>query len=92
MSALAALLLATTSPAFALHNIPADVRAWIDRVQGCDHWLGEEPYDAERARQIARNVRELRCTMLDRDERRLRRIHARSPSVIAAIDRAKAGQ
>lgn len=69
--------------------IPADVARYIDRRRGCNHWLGEDGYDAERAREIARVVKKLACTRIDGDEARLRRRHARSPQILKAMDDAR---
>ena len=42
----------TISPA-ARTSLPADVVAYLDRRMGCNHWSGEDAYDAARGRQIA---------------------------------------
>ncbi|MDB5499429.1 MAG: hypothetical protein JWP28_3460 [Phenylobacterium sp.] len=68
-----------------LRRLPHDVRAHIDRQRSCNHWAGEEPYDADRRRQIEATVRELRCARLEREERQLRRRYARVPAVLKAI-------
>jgi hypothetical protein len=60
---------------------PRPVRSFLERRAGCNHWGGEEAYDAERAQQIARAVRGLRCDRLEADERRLKRQYARSRRV-----------
>ena len=90
---IAALLLAPAlgdfgnDPKFSdLRNLPYDVRAHIDRQRNCNHWAGEEPYDADRRRQIAAAVRDLRCTRLEAEEHQLRRRYARVPAVLKAID------
>jgi hypothetical protein len=67
---------------------PAPVRRYVERRAMCNHWGGEEPYDAARRREIARAVRALRCTRIDRDEAVLRRRHAGRPATIAVIDEA----
>ena len=67
---------------------PAAIRRYVERRAMCNHWGGEEPYDAERRRQIARAVRGLRCTRIDRDEALLRRRYAASAATIAVIDEA----
>ena len=72
-----------------LSTLPRDVRVHIGRQINCDHWLGEEPYDADRRREIDHAVRALRCEVLDREERRLRRRYARSPAVLKAISEAR---
>lgn len=46
-------------------DLPADVRAFLERRLECDHWRGEEPYDPERAAEINANVQVVRwhgCT------------------------------
>ena len=89
---IAALLLAPALGDFgdeadrALRGLPHDVRVHIDRQRSCNHWAGEDPYDADRRRQIAAAVRDLRCTRLEGEERQLRRRYARVPAVLKAID------
>ncbi len=39
---------------------PRDVKKLIDRLAGCAHWSGEEPYDNERKEEIASAMRNLR--------------------------------
>jgi hypothetical protein len=63
------------------HAAPRPVRAFLVRRAGCNHWGGEEGYDAERAKQIADAVRELRCNRLEADERRIKRKYAKSRRV-----------
>ena len=64
-----------------LKSVPFAVRDLIERRAGCNHWGGEEGYDAERARQIADAVRELRCNRIEFDERRIKRKYAKSRRV-----------
>ena len=44
--------------------IPPDVAKWVARYDECEHWLGEEPYDAKRRREIDRAVDDV-CRGLD---------------------------
>ena len=37
-------------------TIPADVRAFVIDAQGCNHFAGEEAYDAERAAFLKKNI------------------------------------
>lgn len=67
-------------------STPREAVDFIQRWAGCAHWGGEEAYDADRARQIRRAVRELRCDRLDRDEAALRRKYAGRTAVLAALD------
>lgn len=66
------------------NGIPADVQAFIERREGCEHWAGEPDYDAERRKQIEEAVREL-CTGIDMDLIKLRQKYARQPGAMAAL-------
>ena len=44
---------------------PADVAAFIETRDRCDHFRGEEPYDEERRKFLEKNINEL-CTGTDR--------------------------
>ncbi|HEX8481311.1 MAG TPA: hypothetical protein VF650_05375 [Allosphingosinicella sp.] len=54
-----------------VESAPRKVAAFIERRAGCNHFLGEEPYDADRAAELKRTIRELRCNRIERDQRRL---------------------
>lgn len=64
-----------------LHAAPWPVRAFLIRRAGCNHWGGEEGYDAERAAQIAKAARELRCRQIEAEERQIKRHYAKSRRV-----------
>lgn len=68
---------------------PKDVRELIDRLAGCTHWSGEEPYDAERKREISLAMKDLRCNRLEKDEAAARKRYAKQPSTIKVLQRAK---
>jgi hypothetical protein len=40
---------------------PNDIQAWMDRTNGCAHFAGEEPYDAERGKFLNEQMDKLRC-------------------------------
>ena len=44
------------SPGFAASELPVDVANFLERREACDHWRGEEPYDAERRAEIIANA------------------------------------
>jgi hypothetical protein len=50
---------------------PKQVADLIDRIVECNHWGGEEPYDAERREQMRSAMEKLRCDTLDADEAKL---------------------
>jgi hypothetical protein len=64
---------------------PADVRAVIERRTGCDHWQGEDPYDAERGRQIEKAIRALRCATIDADEAKMRARYRSRPDIVRLL-------
>lgn len=70
---------------------PDDVRKLIDRVTGCNHWAGEEPYDAERRRQIESALRDLKCDRIDRDAAKLRLRYWGNSEAVDLIDQARNG-
>lgn len=74
----------------ALAATPRDVARYIDRRQGCNHWAGEEGYDAARRAEINKAIDDLRCTALDRDGRVLRQRYRHNPAVLRALKKAQA--
>lgn len=70
---------ATDAPPF-----PAEVTAFMVDRDGCDHFRGEEPYDAERAAYLEQSVREL-CKGSDEKLIQLRRRYAAEPDVVVAL-------
>lgn len=67
---------------------PKDVAAVATRIAICTHLAGEEPYDAERQRELAAAMKEYRCNRLSRDEASLRRRYKDNPSVQAVLEKA----
>jgi hypothetical protein len=65
---------------------PPDIKAWMDRAEGCWHFAGEEGYDAARRAEIARAIAELRCAQLKADEQALRAKYAREPGTLEGLD------
>lgn len=63
---------------------PREVTAFMVDRDGCDHFRGEEPYDAERRAYIAENIAEL-CQGTDARLATLRRRYAGDRSVTAAL-------
>lgn len=64
---------------------PQNVATFVERRAGCNHFSGEEPYDRERADEIAKALRQLRCKSLAQDERTLRRTYRKQPAVISLL-------
>ena len=58
------LLTAASSASQARETLPADVARYVARRDLCDHFRGEEPYDAERRTFLKRSMRRY-CTGTD---------------------------
>ena len=71
-------------------RVPADVFAWVQRRMTCEHWAGEEGYDAGRAAQIEAALSGGRCNALEADGQALRRTHADDEAVLDILARAGA--
>lgn len=65
------LALGACTAAHAQSSPPADVARFIAQREPCDHFRGEEAYDAARGRFLARQVRR-HCTGTDRALAKLR--------------------
>ena len=72
-------------------DLPADAKAYVTRRMGCNHWGGEDAYDAARGREIGKAVRSLRCETVEADGRRLRRRYRRQPDVLKTLDQTHEG-
>ncbi len=69
---------------------PMDVLDFVARTRLCEHWGGEEGYDAERREQIAAAVRALRCEALLADGAHLETKYADDAATLALIRRMRA--
>jgi hypothetical protein len=70
-------------------DMPRDVIALIDRHVECAHWSGEEPYDAERRKEIEAAVARLRCMKLDADEKRILKKYLGNEKVLRSLKTAR---
>ncbi len=71
--------------ASAAANFPADVRKFIDRRDGCDHFRGEEPYDEERRQFLNKNMKNL-CTGTDKHLTQLKRKYRHKVLIIKKLN------
>jgi len=72
-------------------GVPGPVGALIERFVYCTHWAGEESYDAARRAEINHAIKDLRCTALDRDEKRILKVYGKDERVRNSIKKAKEG-
>jgi hypothetical protein len=73
-------------------SVQQDVRDFLKRRQDCQHWAGEEGYDAARRAEINAAYAKLRCAALDADEDALKRRYNGNPALVRALDAAKKQQ
>lgn len=66
--------------------LPVDVVAFVERRELCDHFRGEDPYDAERAAEL-RAAMAKNCAGTDRELATLRRKYAADRRVIRRLAR-----
>ncbi|MBB3310454.1 hypothetical protein FHT78_002197 [Rhizobium sp. BK196] len=66
-------------------KLPEDVRAFMERRNGCDHYRGEDSSDAERRTQIDRELQRL-CIGTDAELARLKRVYAGNKAVQHTLD------
>lgn len=69
--------------------IPAEVAALTDRITNCNHWLGEYPYDLERAGEIEAAVLELRCGDIEGEKAAILERFRKNQEVLRVIGEAE---
>jgi hypothetical protein len=65
-------------------RLPQDVSQFVQRREACDHFRGEEPYDAARRADLAQKLRQL-CTGTDLQLRALKQKYRNRPSVMSKL-------
>lgn len=70
-------------------GMPRPVARLISRIVECNHWSGEEGYDAGRSAEIRKAVSALRCEDLESDEKEILRQYGSSPGVRRSIEAAR---
>lgn len=62
-----------------------DVIELVDRLVGCNHWSGEDAYDAERGQEIASALAELKCERLEQDLAATRKRYAKRSRTLKVL-------
>ena len=70
-------------------GMPGPVASLISRTVECNHWSGEEGYDAARRAEIKKALSELRCEDLEKDENVVLKQYGSNPAVRRSIRAAK---
>jgi len=65
--------------------LPADVARYVEERDLCEHFLGEEPYDAERRKFLEKSVNQY-CTGTDRKLKALKLKYKDQPQVLSRLN------
>lgn len=71
-------------------SIPRDVRDFIIDAQGCGHFSGEEPYDAERAAFLKKSIEEM-CAGIEMRHAKLTVKYADNKDASAMLEEVQRG-
>ena len=63
---------------------PYDVRKFVNNAQACRHYVGEDPYDAGRAKYLEQSIAR-HCTELEETQIDLRKRYAHNPHAMELI-------
>jgi hypothetical protein len=66
-------------------DLPSDVKAFDTKRVNCLHFLGEEPYNAERKAELIKNVKNY-CTGTDKKLARLKKKYSKNAAVLAKLN------
>ena len=65
-------------------SLPADILAFRDRREQCEHFMGEDGYDKARAAFLNRKVKQF-CTGTDKQLASLRKRYAKRRDIVASL-------
>lgn len=79
-----------------IKGLSKDVVKIIDRRIGCNYWSGEMPENPNspevrnsgRPQMIEKNIKNLKCSTLERDEKKMRVKYKKRTEVLKALDEA----
>ncbi len=86
MKIVALILLLVSGLTHAKAKFPEDVALLIDRIQDCNHFAGEEPYNEERALEIKKAFKQLKCHSLEKDKEKLLKKYRGNGEIVKAIE------
>lgn len=73
-------------------ELPKEAQALADRMEGCAHWSGEEPFDAKRGADIERHLKSLKCNAIEKDEATiLKKFKAKKAKIEKVFEYSKIG-
>jgi hypothetical protein len=84
-ASLIGLALMSNSFATGIPDYPFDVEEFIDRREICDHFRGEEPYDADRAKFLTEQIMET-CTGTDNELQKLKQKYKDNDDILQLLN------
>lgn len=66
-------------------GLPQDTISLLERVDGCEHFGGEESYDEQRRKEILEAVTKLKCDTIDRDRDALLKKYENKTEIVNKI-------
>jgi hypothetical protein len=69
-----------------LNGQPKPVKAMINRIISCEHFAGEEGYDAARRKELAAAQRQLRCATVQADAAAMIKRYDGRPAATASLN------
>ena len=85
LASLIGLALMSNSFATGTPDYPFDVEEFIDRREICDHFRGEEPYDADRAKFLTEQIMET-CTGTDEVLQKLKQKYEDNDDILRLLN------
>jgi len=71
-------------------DLPSDARGVAERYMGCQHFWGEvDGTGGERDREVAAQLKRLRCDRVEQDLKRIKDKYRNSPDVLRILEEAK---
>lgn len=64
----------------------ADIKDFAERASECVHWAGEDAYDKDRAGQISKAIKSLRCDKIEKDGKKLLKTYDSQPEKQSIIE------
>jgi hypothetical protein len=68
-------------------ELPKDVTALLKRMDECEHWGGEEPYDDARKQEITEAVGRLKCDDVAKDRAKILKKYKKKPKIVDKIEK-----
>ncbi len=69
-------------------GLTPDVAQIVERIVYCNHWLGEDPYNKDRKKDIDSALKEYKCATVEKDRTSILKKYSKDSKVKAAVENA----